>query len=96
MNLEIGCAFECPKTSPMRFERTLKMRVVKHQPHFPGPLSIPVLPGALAVRKSLIPESTSCKNPLQVQLQLCMSLGVPQNLWIIDAPTPNHSLLKPG
>lgn len=64
--------------------------MLKHQPHFPGPLRIPVLPGALAGRKT-----SFLRAPASGTYCRCSSsLGVPQNLQTIDGLTPNHSLLR--
>lgn len=66
------------------------MRVGKHPPHFPGPLRIPVLLELWQEGKASFLRAaaagTHCRGS--------SSLGVPQNLWIIDALSPNHSLIR--
>lgn len=65
------------------------MRVGKHPPHLPGPLRT-LCCWSCGIRKILIPGSSSCRNHCRGS----SSLGVPQSLWIIDALSPNHSLLR--
>lgn len=65
------------------------MRVGKHPPHLPGPLRT-LCCWSCGIRKILIPESSSCRNHCRGS----SSLGVPQSRWIIDALSPNHSLLR--